>query len=439
MEFHPDINKTSDEKVAEMLNKKDLPKHEVSFASEEEHKEAAGKGTFNPFGGKKLEEAEDEKEEKKGDETEGGGEGGFEFGTGGPILLGSAVFETGTVKYKPGAREKAKEAIKKSIEEALAEKAKPGNQKKIVKYVVEGRSSKQRQPDKDPKLAFAKNLQLAQDRAAEGEVLVREVVSKYFNGQEILIETHILNDADVFDNVSEEEKAEMEELIHSNPKEFDKKYDSLIDANESIKIEALVAENPGDLEVEFLPQTKPKVEHGGGLDIKLRPLKVVNLSTTYAFLADNSASMNTEREKMLKDIAEENAIRKGEDVKVFRIKNEHAGGGDQIEQHVETILKAANEMPAQANGMDIVIFTDEPQEDEGHGMGVRETKRKMKEALEIINKKGGRIVGVFFNPDESVGGQKEVVLNESNVDKFLTMPSGDGGRAERKIAWYNSL
>ncbi|MEK7588917.1 MAG: hypothetical protein AAB438_03815, partial [Patescibacteria group bacterium] len=183
----------------------------------------------------------------------------------------------------------------------------------------------------------------------------------------------------------------------------------------------------------------PPVEREYKKDVPPRKMEVVNLGTTYAFLADNSHSMVGERDLMLEDIAKENAKRTGDNIKVINIKNEHAGGGDQIEQHVETLLKTLEEMPVQVRTMDVVMFTDEPQEDEGHGMGARETKRKMKEVLKLAKQKNVQVKFVLFNPDETVGGKKEVILDESNSDNVLTMPSEGGSRKERKIAWYNAL
>lgn len=306
-----------------------------------------------------------------GEGVEGGGSEPS-VGEGNPITLASAYFETGTVDYKPGAREQAKHAIhvyltRVDMENGLANS----------KIIVKGLSSKER--------GYKFNKILAEQRTAEGMKLVLEVLRDYFNGQEILIETAVESDASIYEDMSTEERLEFEAIAESNPEEFSKLYNQKVDAKQSITVEAVTK-----------VVAPPKFED---------PNDYANVSVIFGdrsgTMKDNMGSVELLADKV-------NEMREpGDLIKIINIE----GGNN--EQHLQTIIKYLESDEGRSSTGDMFMITDEGLNQlpgEGGEAYVARYKAQVGKILSLVGKR--KIVIKFLDPTPNSYRYKVFNLND---------------------------
>lgn len=328
--------------------------------------------------------------DKMGD-MEGGGDDPS-FGEGNPITLASAYFETGTVKYKnPEARERAKSDIRSFLRKVDL---------KNSKIIVTGYSSKER--------PTTLNEELARQRTEEGLRLVQEVLSEDYPGEHVEIETVVASDASVYDDMSEDEREEIERIKESNPDDFAK----LIDAKQAINVDA-VTKTPKIEHPPIEPEKEP--------EIKLEDFNVVFLDESQS-MANDITDVRTE----LKNIKEKT----GNQIKTIILE------GGSTEAHLTTLYNFLSKLTP-GKPMKVLVLTDEPD----NKTSAKNYDYNISHVLGMARDKKVEIVVKVFNPDRSEGskgGFKTFVLNKpENKRKLLAPDVYEPGPLQQ--AWYNSL
>ena len=338
---------------------------------------------------------------------------------GDPVFLTAAFFHTGTVEYKPGMRDIAKNDIRVFLSTTDLKKS---------KIIVTGYSSKERPTDL--------NKKLAEQRTKEGILLVEEVLAEDYAGQNIRIEFVIASNASIYDDMSPELIDEWEKIKKLNPKEFEQLAGSAIDKKQGITIDVFekTKEVVNAIPVSELPTQIKSV--GANNNINIFPLKfetISEFSNVSYLVLDRSNSMRNKIERTSKVVGDVNRGR----VLNEAIAIESLQGGDK-EAHLNTlldILKKAKKVK-DSQKKQILILTDEFDES-----GV-DYLSKANEVIDLAESKGYEIIARIYERFSGGENSKVLVFDKLNINLFNPVVENlNPALAERARLeyWYNAL
>ncbi|MFM7088143.1 MAG: hypothetical protein ACKOW9_01240 [Candidatus Paceibacterota bacterium] len=346
---------------------------------------------YNPFAATVKEE---NVEEEKGEELEGGGDDPT-FGEGNPITLASAYFKTGTVEYKSS---EAREQAKHAIHVYLTQVDLFGGGLENSTIFVKGQSSAERPTDM--------NDELARLRTEEGLKLVREVLDTYFAGKNVNIQKVVESNASVYDGMNADERAKIDSIAQSSPEEFAK----MVDAKQSIVVEAVTKVEPPNFET---------------------PDDYSNVSVIFGDISGTMKDNMGQVELLADKVNETREL--GDVIKIINIE----GGNN--EQHLQTILHYLESEDGQNSTGDLFLITDEGV-NQGKAEGEQAyNERYNAEVSNILRLAGDRkIVVKFLDPKHNSFRYKIFNLNDKPDGlKRQARPNGvtseDSGFTEEKL------